>query len=909
MSVTNKPVGGGSGAVASSAHAACARFKGTDPLITGIARRRLAGDLGHPDTLGKIPEARWMRAMTFERLVRDPRFASEVATTVAGSVGLGRPTEVVIANAHVSADQTAGLLVAAHERAVRNGAATLIYGLAVPFVGFGDTSTTDVRPDFAVVAPNTLGDGSWLIAGDAKDYERMRSRIDDGRLLKGFLQVAVGAESFAAWSKLPAGMSVHQFGALAVPRNAFLQPEVVIEDLADHRGEVAMRVGERRDEAAAVDYDPSTPVRELVSHLRATFDPISCPTCALFNYCRSELRGSESPSDLLVELGIPAEQHAALVGLVDGTAPAGPAPASSVALVTATVTGRGEWSGQRRIDPAGLAGTVNVLVAKSDSAVLGVHGVAVQRVTAAGRGSWTMQVFEEPQSQETRRAVMKLIGTELTAAIAEMRKAKPERPEPVHLVVPDAATANVLASMADNLAGVELSRLRWERDLQMGRDTLTFNGELADIPLKLRGPARTAVSFLLEEDRARALKVRSPVIDAGAVLRHHLVAGGPLVNAFRLDYLVEWASPKVVEHRLVGDRIELSEHTPGARLANPMSDQIHAALVGRVRRADRSRAADPDAYARLVTDELTYKREVLERTLDVLDEIEPSNLSDAYRAIEGDAQAVWRRRLELRASDLVRFGRTYRWWRNSLVESVESDARCNDQLLALTNPHWAEDRALAAGARELGFATVVAVNPLVLDVDSRRTGEGSRLVLLYVAGEACVEAPFIQLKSQAGDFKIDGLSIGPVTKDGVEPAAPSRRFVWDPKTEPLVSVGDRLIVADFGWFSTNKSNRFLSVSKPKPDGMSAPKADCEPDSYETDPEKHRFCCRPHEIAEAEFSDILADRRARGELNPQTWPPIRDTDGFEVAPAGTPIGDADAIPAEPVPEDMTMDDVE
>ncbi len=95
-----------------------------------------------------------MRAMTFERLVRDPRFASEVATTVAGRLGLERPSAVVIADAHVDTP-TAALLDAAHERAVDAGAATLIHGLAVPFVGFEGEAATEVKPDFAVVAAKT----------------------------------------------------------------------------------------------------------------------------------------------------------------------------------------------------------------------------------------------------------------------------------------------------------------------------------------------------------------------------------------------------------------------------------------------------------------------------------------------------------------------------------------------------------------------------------------------------------------------------------------------------------------------------------------------------------------------------------------------------------------------------------
>src|SRR3954454_18788580 len=137
-----KALGGGSGAVAASSHAACARFRGTDPLITGRTRRGLAKDVGFHDEFGGIPEARWMRAMTFERLVRDKAFASELTTTAVGRLNLARPTSVVIVNARISVDQTAALLADAHQRAIGDSAATMLYGLAIPFAGFeGDSAT------------------------------------------------------------------------------------------------------------------------------------------------------------------------------------------------------------------------------------------------------------------------------------------------------------------------------------------------------------------------------------------------------------------------------------------------------------------------------------------------------------------------------------------------------------------------------------------------------------------------------------------------------------------------------------------------------------------------------------------------------------------------------------------------
>jgi len=915
--VVGKAVGGGSSAVAASAHAACPRFRGTDPLVTGVTRRGLAKQVGFADDSGGIPEARWMRAMTFERLVREERFASEVATTAVGRLGLDRPTEVVTVNAHVNVDKTADLLEDAHIRAVNDGAATLIHGLAVPFVGFEETRSTDVKPDFAVIARKVDGEGlrSWLIVGDAKDYERVRSRIEDTRLLKGFLQVALGAESAAAWSRLPDGMSVHSFGVLAVPRNAFLQPEALVELIDDHRTEVRMRVEERRREAAATNYDESTDLTSFVSHLQSTFDPAACATCTLFSYCRDELRRSTDPTDLLIELGIPPDIRPHLAGIVDGTGVLGRAPASAIASLTATLEGVAQSTGQLRVDQAGLPGTVNVVIAKSDAAALGIHGIALQRVTAHGRKPWKTTVFDDPQSPETRRAVMRLLGRELSAAMAELRKASPAQPSPIHLVVPDMPTADVLVSIADNLAGVELSRLRWERDKQMGRKPLTFNGEEAQIPAALSESDRTAVSFLLEEDRARALTLRSPLVDVRSALAGHLVAGGPAVSSYRLDYLTSWAHAAPDDplgHRTVTDEIEASGHTPGARLTNRRSDDIHRALVGSKsrRRQPGGGPADPAQYNALVTEELAYKCRTLELALDALEAVPDSTLREVHRAIEGDAQSVWRRRLSLHASDLVRFGRTYRHWRNSLVPTIESDGRCHLQLLALANPQAASDLATDAGSREVALATVVSVDPLVIDVASRRIGEGSRIVLLHVNDESCVEHPDIAVLAQGGSFKFSGLAIGPLSQSIADAkAGHTKRFQWAPQNVPSLTVGDDLVIADFAWFSKLKGNRNLNVDRPKPDEVSAPKATCEPDSYAGDPAGHRYCCRPHEDAEADWSDQLAERRARGELNPDVWPPVRNGDAFEVSPADAPTGDPTAQPATQPPAHLTIDDLD
>ena len=240
--------GGGTSAVAASAHAGCERFRLTDPFLTSKPRKTLATHLGHPDSSAGIPEARWMRAMTFEHLVHSEKFVSELLTKTIGQLDLPRPKGVRRIACGNSVANTAKALKDAHLKANFADEATMITALGVPFLHLEHESATAVLPDFAIVCPRRDGTkivGSWLIMGDAKDYERVRSRIDDGRMLKGFLQVALGAESAAAWSQLPKGMEVHRSGALAVPRNAFLQPEAVVEILDDHRSEVRLRAEER----------------------------------------------------------------------------------------------------------------------------------------------------------------------------------------------------------------------------------------------------------------------------------------------------------------------------------------------------------------------------------------------------------------------------------------------------------------------------------------------------------------------------------------------------------------------------------------------------------------------------------------------------------------------------------------
>lgn len=887
-------------------------------MVIGMSRRALAAKLGHPDTSAGIPEARWMRAMTFERLVQDQRFVSQLLTTAVGALGLKRPPAVHRADARTATDRTLEALAVAHDRAVVGGAATIVNALALPFVGMeDDEDATPVKPDFAIVAARTSPSdpeeivGSWLIMGDAKDYERVRSRIDDQRMLKGFLQVALGAESAAAWTALPAGMEVHPWGALAVPRNAFLQPEAVVECLDDHRKEVRLRADERKalleeHGGEAIDEDE---LEGFVQHLEATFDPRSCVSCSLFNTCRDEVRASATADSLLVELGIRPEHRAALLDVASGgETPEGVSP-SLAAGVRATVSGLPEWCGQLRIDPVGQPGTVEVVLAKADAAALGVHGIGIRRVSADGTATpWTFEVFDDPQSPATRISVMKALGREIDKAMAGQAAAQPDEPGPVHVITPDSVTGDVLVSMADSVAGVETSRLRWQRDLDMGRPALTFDGEPAKVPKALPAKARLAVSFLLEADRARAMILRDPLVDLRGVLAGHVVPGGPAADAGRLDYLVAWAeATSPLDHRRVSDDISACEHTPGARLSNATSDAIHQASRGKATKRGRT-TPNPARYKALVLDELAYKADIVERAVAVLERIGPSQLRPIYRALESDAQEVWRRRLRLRASDLVRFGRTRDYWRNQHVVMLDKDESCSKKLQALGNPHAALDLAHDAGTKQVAAATVASTNPLRLVVGSRRIGDGSGIVAVLIDGEPAVESPSTTLKVQMGSFKFGGLSLGGLLAD--EQTELDGSLGWFPAITPSVNVGDELVVADLDWFTTFKAGDQLAVERPAVDAVSAPTKLCDEHSYEDDPAGHKYCCRPHEIVEAETADWLADRRARGELNPETWPPVVDEDQFDVPARGgqTAEGALDSIVGPPS-QDLTIDDLD
>lgn len=898
-------MGGASGAVAASAHAGCPRFRGTDPLITKQPRRVLAKALPVKDVTAGIPLARWIRAMTFESLIRDEKFASRIATNTVGDLGLPRPHAVVVVDAKSDVSVTRDLLSAARDRATSDGVVTIIYAAAVPHPGFDESSATSVLPDFLIVTQDIADtDDAWVVVGDAKDYERVRSRIDDARMLKGFIQVAFGAESLENWDQLPPGIKVHTWGVLAVPRNSFLQPTTVVEDLTDHRTEVQLRLQERLAEAKLVEWTGNA--ESFVSHLQARFDPSSCGTCPMFAYCRQELRSSNDPQDFFTELGIPPHQRAGAMGLVDGTGDVseGASPAV-VSQITATINGFATPTGQSRIDVAGLPGTINIVLIKSDGSALGVHGVGIQVVNDSGKQVWNFETFDSPQSDLTRRELMSLLGNAIDELLIFSNGDDESVPRPVHLVVPDKASADLLVSIADSLAGVELSRLRWQHDEIQGRQPLTFDGNTATIPTPLDEKARIAVSFLLEEDRARAFRVRCPVVDLRSAITAVATAGGPAVNSGRLDYLVSWArsnSENPLDTRSFADSIELSRNTPGARLSNWLSDEMNEALGGGKKQADLIR------YKELVVDALRYRAELVNGAIDFLDSLPASKLREDFRNIEAGAQQIWRRRLVLQASDLIRFSATSRRWRNSLVPAIGADKKCDTQLSALVNPSFAEEMARDAGDRNLTLATVLSTTPVILGIGSRRIDVGSKIVMLHKNGRPCVECEGVTTKLFQGHLSVSGLVAGVLSLSDRKQIY-SREFVWSPIDNPQLEIGDELIVADFDWFGGASNLKKISLTRPQNDTQFAPKASCESNSWYDNQPEHQWCCQPHIAREAANSDWQAQQREAGELNPQIWPPILDADSFDVLAHGELTADSvNPLPLE-LPIGASMDDLE
>ena len=124
-----------------------------------------------------------------------------------------------------------------------------------------------------------------------------------------------------------------------------------------------------------------------------------------------------------------------------------------------------------------------------------------------------------------------------------------------------------------------------------------------------------------------------------------------------------------------------------------------------------------------------------------------------------------------------------------------------------------------------------------------------------------------------------------------------------------LEVGDQLVVANTNWFlETNRSDE-IKIVRPKLDNKSAPMETCDESSFLFAPEEHRWCCRPHEVREAETSDFFAAQREAGKMNPQAWPPVVDAEAFDQESPSEPKADDLNVVAPSIPETLTMDELD
>jgi hypothetical protein len=298
---------------------------------------------------------------------------------------------------------------------------------------------------------------------------------------------------------------------------------------------------------------------------------------------------------------------------------------------------------------------------------------------------------------------------------------------------------------------------------------------------------------------------------------------------------------------------------------------------------------------------------VVDEAVAVLEALPTSPLRKAYRQIESDAQEVWRRRMTLRASDLVRFSRTSVTWRNSQVEIRGADVKAALQLQAVVNPMTAHDLASAAGTREVASASVVGTNPIRLCVASRWPPNSYKVVALHVNGQSCVEVPIVDVVVNASNVKFRNMSLGSLVAD--EQTAIDGSLRWDCKVKPSVNVGDQIVLACTAWFQEFRSGHEIAVVRPSQDKKNAPSVTCTPASYVVDPVGHQWCCRPHDSIAAELADRRAQQRAKGELNPDVWPPLVDEDRFDAPAKDDPTDLSVVVPELPVAADLTIDDLD
>ena len=347
-----------------------------------------------------------MRAMTFERLVRDKQFASRGRDhDRVGALGLDAPTEVV--------DRRRARQGRRGPRSARRCARPRRRTTARPRCSTGSRSrssgsrtmsATDVKPDFAVVAPRAV-DGadprSWL---DHRRREGLRARPLAHRRRTPAEGLPPGRPRRRVRRGLVAAAGRHGCAPLRRARGAAQRLPAARGARRGPRTTTARRFGcGRRAPARGDDVRATTsarPVRRLRRAPRGDVRPGRVPVLHAVLVLPRRAAASDGPDRPAGRDRHPAAsgRHVARARRrrpADGRRPAG---VDRRAKVAATRQRRRRSDRAARASTrSGLPGTVNVVLAKSDGAALGVYGIAIQRVTATVAATGSVTVFDDPQ--------------------------------------------------------------------------------------------------------------------------------------------------------------------------------------------------------------------------------------------------------------------------------------------------------------------------------------------------------------------------------------------------------------------------------------------------------------------------------------------------------------------------------
>ena len=364
--------------------------------------------------------------------------------------------------------------------------------------------------------------------------------------------------------------------------------------------------------------------------------------------------------------------------------------------------------------------------------------------------------------------------------------------------------------------------LRWTRDDGTIVTLRSTRGDRSSPSTARRRPcrsrcddaARLAVSFLLEEDRARAFDLRQPVVDPaeGAGRRTWSRAGHRRRRPSRLPRRLGRGTEEGLDHRRCRTRSRTVPRTAGARLSRDASDEIH--------RAGRPTRGDPSATSDLVTRRSSTASTSCSApspswkgapTLGLRAGV-PRAGGRCSGGVGTPARAAGLRPRAVLADVPLLAQRTGRHARRRpQVRRPARDAASTSDWPATaarrrrTAPHAGRGRVDRAGAAGGRVATVRRRHPVVL---------------LHRAGRR-----WSRTRGDADDPE-DQLQVRPGARSGgSRTTATTTGLLWSPGVAPTLEVGDRVVLAEAEWLSASyKSGHEFAVSRPTIDGLAAPQA-------------------------------------------------------------------------------------